>query len=94
MRIREIRLAQGISGHELARVCRVKPPSEFKWEVGKAFPTADKLPTIAAALDCDICELFDDEELRRANEEVAVFVRQKAAGDARKLREEGSECRA
>lgn len=94
MRIREVREASGVSCTELSRRCGVTRTSEWQWEVGKAFPTADKLPLIAATLGCEVNDLFDPEELRAASEAAAARVREKAAADAKAMMEEGEECRA
>lgn len=91
MRIREMREARGITNAELARRCRVKPASVCQWESGKSNPTADKLPVIAAMLECAIGDLYEPDELRAVSEAAAAQVREKAAYDAKALSEEGTE---
>lgn len=58
MRIRELRERLGISQSELARRMGVKHTSVIQWETGKAMPTADKLPKLAAILGVTIDELY------------------------------------
>ena len=58
MRIRELRERLGISQSELARRMGVKHRSVIQWETGKAMPTADKLPKLAAILEVTIDELY------------------------------------
>ena len=54
-------------------------------ENGAAMPTADKLPTIAALLECEVNDLYDDETLRAASEAARAAVAAKGAADARAL---------
>ena len=78
-RIRELREARGLSQHGLARRLGVTKMAVSRWESGAAMPTADKLPTIAALLECEVNDLYDDEALRAASEAA------KGAADARAL---------
>lgn len=87
-RIRARREALGISQAELARRVGVVKMSVSQWERGETMPTADKLPTIAAVLECEVVELYDDEVLRAASEAARAAVAKKAAADAQKLAEE------
>ena len=68
MRIRELRERRGLTGTELARMTGVTLPAVIGWENGSKTPTTDKLPTIAAVLECEIGDLYDDETLRAASE--------------------------
>lgn len=86
--IRARRKARGISQAELARRLGVAAMSVSQWEQGEAMPTADKLPTIAAVLECEIRELYDDELLRAASEAARAAVAKKASADAQKLAEQ------
>lgn len=45
---------------QLADKLGVSRAAIAKWETGSAFPRADMLPTIAAALCCSIDDLFAD----------------------------------
>ena len=80
-RIRELREARGVSQYGLARRLGVTKMAVSRWESGAAMPTADKLPTIAALLECEVNDLYDDETLRAARAAVAA----KGAADARAL---------
>lgn len=59
MNIRALRNARGLTLTELARRCDVSISSAHQWEVGITFPSADKLPIIAAILGCTIDDLYD-----------------------------------
>ena len=59
MNIRVLRNARGLTLTELARRCDVSIASAHQWEVGITFPSADKLPIIAAILGCTIDGLYD-----------------------------------
>lgn len=65
--------------YELAQAAAVSYQAIAQWESGAAMPTADKLPTIAALLECEVNDLYDDETLRAASEAA------KGAADARAL---------
>ena len=65
-RIRELRTARGITQTELARALCIDNASVCMWESGNTIPTADKLPTIAAVLGCEVGELYDEDALREA----------------------------
>ena len=82
MRIRELRERRGLTGTELARMTL---PAVIGWENGSKTPTTDKLPTIAAVLECEIGDLYDDETLRAASEAARAAVAAKGAADARAL---------
>ena len=59
MNIRVLRNARGLPLTALARRCDVSIASAHQWEVGISFPSADKLPIIAAILGCTIDDLYD-----------------------------------
>ena len=82
-RIRELREARGVSQYGLARRLGVTKMAVSRWESGAAMPTADKLPTIAALLECEVSDLYDDETLRAASEAARAAVAAKGAADAR-----------
>lgn len=85
MRIRELRERRGLTGTELARMTGVTLPAVIGWENGSKTPTADKLPTIAALLECEVNDLYDDETLRAASEAARAAVAAKGVADARAL---------
>ena len=69
----------------LARRLGVTKMAVSRWESGAAMPTADKLPTIAALLECEVNDLYDDETLRAASEAARAAVAAKGVADARAL---------
>lgn len=74
-----------MSRRELAQTADVSYQAVAQWEAGTVIPAADKLPTIAAILACEVNDLYDPEELRKASEAAERRVREKAAADARAL---------
>lgn len=60
LQLRKYREAAGFTVGEAARRLNVAGPSYSNWESGKFFPTADKLPAIAALFGCSIDELFKE----------------------------------
>ena len=71
--------------YELAQAVEVSYQAVAQWENGVMVPSADKLPTIAALLDCEVNDLYDDETLRAASEAARAAVAAKGAADARAL---------
>lgn len=71
--------------YELAEAANVSYQSVAQWENGVMVPSADKLPTIAALLECEVGDLYDDEALRAASEAARAAVAAKGAADARAL---------
>ena len=71
--------------YELAQAAEVSYQAVAQWENGVMVPSADKLPTIAAVLECEVGELYDDETLRAASEAARAAVAAKGAADARAL---------
>ena len=84
-RIRALREARGMTRYELAQAAAVSYQAIAQWESGAVMPTADKLPTIAALLECEVNDLYDDETLRAASEAARAAVAAKGAADARAL---------
>ena len=70
---------------DLAQRVGVSKVAVSRWESNDTLPTADKLPTIAAVLECEIEDLYDGETLRQVSEAAERRVREKAAADARAL---------
>ena len=58
MEIRSIRIARKMSQKEVAEELRVKPPSVYAWEIGKAMPSAENLIKLADLFDCTTDELL------------------------------------
>jgi len=87
-RIRELRERRGLTGTELARLTGVTPPAVIGWENGSKTPATDKLPTIAAVLECEVGDLYDPEELRAASEAAVQRVKEAAQKAAQKLAEQ------
>ena len=71
--------------YELAQAANVSYQAVAQWENGVMVPSADKLPVLAAMLDCEVGELYDDEALRAASEAARAAVATKGAADARAL---------
>ena len=71
--------------YELAQAVEVSYQAVAQWENGVMVPSADKLPTIAALLECEVNDLYDDETLRAASEAARAAVAAKGAADARAL---------
>ena len=83
--IAQCRKRRGMNPKELAGLLHVTEQAVSRWESGAAMPTADKLPTIAALLECEVNDLYDDETLRAASEAARAAVAAKGAADARAL---------
>lgn len=62
LRLKELREQKGLSQMDLARAVDVTQQAVAKWEVGEAFPRADKLPQLTGILGCKIDDLFQDEQ--------------------------------
>ena len=60
--IAELRKKAGLKQQELADILHLDRSTVSKWETGEAFPTGNKLPQVAAALKCEIGELFPKNE--------------------------------
>ena len=58
MKIKEIRLAAGITQLALAESLQVDRTTVTCWENGTAMPRAELLPKLADALNCTIDALF------------------------------------
>lgn len=84
-RIRALREARGIPRRALAQAAEVTYQAVKQWEDGIVVPSADKLPTIAAVLEVEVGELYDDATIRAAGEAARAAVASKAAADARAL---------
>lgn len=58
-RVRELRLARGITQAQLANLLTLKSPSTVTmWESGARNPTSDILPHLAKALGCSVDDLY------------------------------------
>lgn len=84
-RIRALRERRGVTQIELARLVGTTKSAVSLWESGETMPSADKLPTIAAVLEVEVGELYDDATIRAAGEAARAAVASKAAADARAL---------
>ena len=68
MKIKKIRMAQGMTQSELAEKLGVSRSTVAMWETGANVPNADKLPSVAKALACkSIDELFEQNENHETN---------------------------
>ena len=84
-RVREARLARGISQEKLGEKLQVSFQAVSSWETGKFLPDPDRLPALASALDVSLDSLFAEEdrdwELKPANfneEHMFTFVKGRA----------------
>lgn len=59
MNIRQLRTRAGLSQEALAAKVGVGRTAVTFWEAGVQYPSADKLPKLAAALGCSIDDLYD-----------------------------------
>src|SRR5689334_2768416 len=57
-RLRELRMATGLSQLAFAQKAGVSQSRISDWEAGKFAPSATDVPALAEALGCDIVELF------------------------------------
>jgi len=67
-RIREIRKSRGMTQEQLAEVINVEQKHVSRIEVGKNYPTIDRLEKIAEALDVSMMTFFDFMHLDDATE--------------------------
>lgn len=58
LNIRQARIKAALSQRDLAKQLGVSSVAVVKWESGKSFPSADKLPALASALGVPIDELY------------------------------------
>lgn len=58
MKIKELRMAQGLYQSQLAEAVGVSDAAVCYWESGRQLPSSDKLPALADALHCSIDALF------------------------------------
>lgn len=58
MRIKELRIAAGLSQADVVRAMKVDSAAVSRWEAGQAMPRADKLPALADLFHCSIDELY------------------------------------
>jgi transcriptional regulator with XRE-family HTH domain len=64
-RLRELRLARGLTQEQLARKIDVGLDAVRKWERGKRTPMLDLAAKLADALECTIDELAGRETLKK-----------------------------
>lgn len=61
LNIRKRRLERGITQTSLAKNINENQQTVSMWETGENTPRADKLPKLAAALNCSIDDLFTED---------------------------------
>ena len=61
VKIRELREQRGLTRAQVAEALDVTETAVYKWETGKAYPSADNLPLLAEALHCTIDALYGRE---------------------------------
>lgn len=59
-RIKEFRKARGLSQEQLAEMIGIEQKHVSRLEVGKSYPTIDRLEKIAGALDVPMGRFFDN----------------------------------
>lgn len=68
--IAELRKKAGLKQQELADILHLDRSTVSKWETGEAFPTGNKLPQVAKALQCEIGDLFPKNEKKSGKKRV------------------------
>lgn len=58
-RVKELRKSRGLSQEQLAEMIGIEPKHVSRIEVGKSYPTLDRLERIAKALDVPMKTFFD-----------------------------------
>jgi transcriptional regulator with XRE-family HTH domain len=61
MRIKKIRISRGIPQQNVASLMGVCPSAISNWESEVALPRTRQLPLLAKILNCEIGDLFEDE---------------------------------
>lgn len=59
--LQSLRKKSGYSQSQFAKLMNVDQTAISQWETGKNTPRADKLPKLAAALNCSIDDLFRED---------------------------------
>lgn len=67
-RIKELRKARKLSQEELAELIGVEPQHMSRLEVGKSYPSLDRLEKIATVLEVPLKDFFDFSHLDGAGE--------------------------
>lgn len=62
MKIKQLRLAAGLTQQEIADAMKVDRSTVSYWESGVSMPRAEQLPKLADLLGCTIDTLFGREE--------------------------------
>ncbi len=60
LRIRELRIAAGLSQESVAKNLCVTQSAVGQWERGATYPSLDKLDDLSTLLGCSIADLFED----------------------------------
>ena len=67
-RIKELRKSRGLSQEELAEKIGVEPQHMSRLEIGKSYPSLDRLEKIAIALDVPLKDFFEFMHLEDADD--------------------------
>ena len=81
--IREKRKEKGLTQQQLAAKCQTYDSAIRRYESGRITPKLDTLQRIAAALDCSVFDLMDEEYFNSASIEEQRALLDKASADAR-----------
>lgn len=68
MGFRTERLRAGMKPKEVAQALGVTDVSVYFWEIGKTYPTAEKLKTLAKLYGCTVDKLLEEEETHAQNQ--------------------------
>lgn len=60
--LRNLRKAANLTQPELAAMLGITHGAVAAWELGRCYPSSDKLPELARVLDCSIDDLYADAE--------------------------------
>ena len=60
---KKLRSQAKLTQEELAGLLKVERSTVAMWEIGRALPRADKLPSLAKILNCSIDEILKEKEL-------------------------------
>ena len=76
--IAEMRKNAGMTQQALADALHVDRSTVAKWETGAAFPTGQKLPQVAQALNCEIESLYGKLSNGKKNSKLKKAVRKRS----------------
>ena len=72
MRIRELRESSGMTQMALAARVGVSKQAVSQWEAGTSWPSSQLLPSLAAALGCQIGDLYETQDEEKTVKEAGT----------------------